>query len=391
MKILLFCLNFVFVSEMMASPNKMDFWAIPQTGTNFFNETETQDRLKAAKEIGVKFIRLAPNKWKTKSRDFLIGDADSFSKLDENDFRALKKFLDDANDVGLKIVLTTLSTPGCRWTQQNGNQYDKKIWQDFKYHQQMAGFWKELARRLRDHPAVVGYDVINEPAPEKAVPFADWYTGDYDRWYGSVKGTPADLNLLYKTVLKAIREVDPETPILFETGYYATAWGIKYLDKLDDKGVLYSFHMYEPYAYTNYRQKGKLIYPGLISTGEGDKPPLINWDRTQITKFFGPLKEWQIKNKVPSNQILVGEFGVYRQHKGAETYLGDLIATFKDLGWHWAFYSFREDTWPGMDYELGRQALSADWWEHYEQGKNPPRPYVINPLFQTILNGIGPR
>jgi len=49
----------------------------------------------------------------------------------------------------------------------------------------------------------------------------------------------------------------------------------------------------------------------------------------------------------------VGEVGVFRINDGAEAYLRDITQLLNSKKWHWAFYSFREDTWAGMDYELG--------------------------------------
>ena len=45
----------------------------------------------------------------------------------------------------------------------------------------------------------------------------------------------------------------------------------------------------------------------------------------------------------------------------------------EDDGLHWAFYSFREDAWDGMDYELGAAKLPWHYWDAVEQGK----PYAL--------------
>lgn len=390
MKVEEFALRIIFLTFFLSCSAlaSNDFWSIPRHGANFFNQVETKERLVAAKAAGIDYIRLAPNKWATQHRDFLLGNVDHFTRLIEEDFKAIEKVLDEAHACGLKVVLTTLSAPGRRWSQQNGDVYDKRIWRNFSYHMEFAEFWKQLADRLKSHPAIVGYDLLNEPAPERAILFQDWYTGDYAKWYASVKDTAGDINTLYRTLAQAIRNVDQKTPLILETGFYATPWAIKYLEKLDDPFVIYSMHMYEPYAYTNYEQTGEFIYPGKSPIGESENPPEVFWDRAQLVQFFAPILEWAKEKNVRSSQIFVGEFGVFRQHQGAAQYLADLISIFKDFGWHWAFYSFREDTWPGMDYELGAQALSEEWWNAYEAGLNPPRPYVQNPLFETIRAGL---
>uniref|UniRef100_A0A1I7ZIA3 MarR family transcriptional regulator n=1 Tax=Steinernema glaseri TaxID=37863 RepID=A0A1I7ZIA3_9BILA len=42
-----------------------------------------------------------------------------------------------------------------------------------------------------------------------------------------------------------------------------------------------------------------------------------------------------------------------RRWAGCTAYLEDVLGTLDRQQVHWAFYSFREDSWDGMDYELG--------------------------------------
>lgn len=61
---------------------------------------------------------------------------------------------------------------------------------------------------------------------------------------------------------------------------------------------------------------------------------------------------------------MLGEFGCLRRHAGCRQYLEDLLTVINDKNsLHWAFYSFREDTWDGMDYELGRENVPETYWE----------------------------
>jgi hypothetical protein len=64
----------------------------------------------------------------------------------------------------------------------------------------------------------------------------------------------------------------------------------------------------------------------------------------------------------------VGEFGCSRKVEGVEKYLSDLIEIFNKNGWHWSFYSYREDVWDGMDYELGTGKLPANYWNYSDSG-----------------------
>lgn len=381
---------------LFAMDSNQVFWDEQRRGTNFFNELETGQRFRDAKKIGVEVVRLVFSKWKADRPsftpgDFLFGSLDKFTTIVEDDFDRLKSVLDDADRSGIKIVLSTLSLPGARWKQQNHDKLDLRLWKDKDFHQTAAKFWKELARRLRDHPTIVGYNLINEPYPEKAPPqFPDWYTGNYEKWYDEVRDSASDLNAFYEKTISAIREVDSSTPIVIDSGYYATPWAFKYLKAMDDKNVIYSFHMYEPYAFTNYENEGKYQYPGKSPIGESEQTTALHWNRKQLREFLSPVREFQKKRGIPSSRVFVGEFGSCRRNIGADKYLRDLISIFNEEGWHWAFYSFREDTWTGMDYELGSAPLPAEYWEALEQGKDIRQKfYKKNALFDAIKTGLG--
>ncbi len=390
----LFLMNNVFA---MPDSGKISFWDSQKRGANFFNAVEKAERIEAAKKFGIQFIRLAPNKWlngrpESETGDFLIGRPSSFTVISESDIKYLKSILGEADKRGVKIVLTMLSVPGGRWKQHNNGVEERKIWQDYKAQDTAISFWKQLAKALKGHPTVAGYNIRNEPTPEFAAPrLADWYTGDYISWYKKAKNTPADINQFYMKAVKAIREVDSETPIVLDTGFYATAWGFKVLEPVLDDKIIYSFHMYEPFSFNSQYNKGKYKYPGKIPLGESENPPVLYWDKTQLEKYLEPVSEWQKTHNIPSNRILVGEFGVFRTNAGAEQYLRDVIDIFNSKNWHWSFYSFREDTWAGMDYELGTKKPNWEYWQAIEQGKIPGpdvyKPNTLSDILRKALNG----
>jgi len=372
--------------------SKISFWNKQHRGANYHNKLPTKDWWSAAREAGISVVRLFPNSWQTSQRDFLLGSADNYEKLNEQDFQKLKEVLDQAQSVGIKVVITTVSLPGLRWRQQNGDQDDLRLWRDLNYHHQAAIFWKDLAFRLKDHPAVVGYNIVNEPHPEraKAAPFSDFWWDDFPNWYAKVVNTPADLNLLYAKVVTAIREVDKDTPIVLDSGLYATPWAFAYLKPIRDDKILYSFHMAEPYAYTTRRiNNGRFTYPGTITIGDGEDRIERFWDAKALDKFLQPVRDWQKQNDIPSNRIFVGEFGCGRAIPGAATYLDDLIKVFNRDDWHWAFYQFRSDgTWTERDYEYGTKPPGGPYWQAVERGEKPQLPRVENPLWDMLKKAL---
>ncbi|MBI3211951.1 MAG: cellulase family glycosylhydrolase, partial [Simkania negevensis] len=191
-------------------------------------------------------------------------------------------------------------------------------------------------------------------------------------------------------------EVDPITPVILDTGLYATPWAIDYLSPSPFTNIIYSFHMYEPYAYTTRKiNNGRFSYPGYLpllidDAQEENKSPvtLIRWDKKALGQFLNPISSWQEKYHIPSSQILVGEFGCDRLSLGTSHYLQDLIQIFDSKNWHWAFYSFREDCWDSMDYELGDSKLSWKYWETAREGQTLDSFRKSNPLFEVLKGAL---
>ena len=113
------------VLQLATVADLIDFWDRPAKGANGFNALP-QDAayFQALAGTGATWVRLTFSKWKGQGRDFLIGNADHYDGLVAKDLAVLHEVLDAADAAGLKVVLTPLSLPGARWTQQNGGAYD---------------------------------------------------------------------------------------------------------------------------------------------------------------------------------------------------------------------------------------------------------------------------
>ena len=346
--------------------SKISFWENQQKGANYFNSTPTREWFQSAANANIRLVRLTFEKWKGAEKDFLIGNTENYKGIVEADFIQLLGFIDYADSLNIKIVLTPISLPGARWVQSNNGIRDGRLWSDEKYHEQTCRFWKDLAERLKNHPAIVGYNIQNEPHPEIFFGNPSFWKNELNDWYKSVKGSPADLNLFYSKVIAAIRKVDAQTPIIIESGLYATPWAFCYLEKINDPNIIYSFHMYEPYNFTNHKlNNGQYQYPGKISIAENGT--IFNLNKNSLKEFLNPVVEWSKKNNIAPDRIWVGEFGCSRKVKGVENYLSNLIEIFNENQWHWSFYSYREDVWDNMDYELGDKNVPWKYWEYSDE------------------------
>ncbi|MFG6653069.1 glycoside hydrolase family 5 protein [Scandinavium sp. M-37] len=366
--------------------DEITFWDTPQYGGNSFNRLPPRSAyFTALHDYGASWVRLSYDKWQPKLRDFLLGSVDHYQGLVPEDLITLKAALKRAQQAGLKVVIAPLSLPGMRWSQNNHGQFDDRLWQDKTYWQQSAQFWRDLATALKDVPGVAAYNIVNEPAPEKMAELAEHSSpAEMVNWYQHHQGTARDLPAFYQTVIQAIREVDPLTPIMVDGGWYGAADGFNYWPaKLEDTRVLYSFHMYEPYevmgAVNQQRQK-RYQYPGVAPFGQRAEM----WNAQRVAAYLQQPFDWAKKHQIPANRVVAGEFGCIRTLPGCRQYLQDVLTILDKTPAHWAFYSFREDSWDGMDYELGKDKVPWSYWQAVDANQPDTLPRHATPEFEPI-------
>lgn len=367
------------------------FWDTPQHGGNSFNGAPPDAAyFRALKATGATWVRLTFSKWKGEGRDFLIGNADHYSGIPKSDLATLIQVMDAADAAGIKVVLAPLSLPGDRWNQQNGNKQDDRLWNDQAYWDQSSAFWRDLAAAIKDHPALAGYNLLNEPTPEKGQNLElrlDEHADAATRitWYKRYEGTTHDLPRFYSQVIAAIRTVDTRTPVMVDGGWYANAWSFSYWPgPLADDKVLYAFHMYEPYEATsgpNIKRDPQYRYPGYQSWLGQER---VTWDKTTVARFLAGPFDWATTHGVPANRMVAGEYGCVRQWADCGAYLGDVLDVLNAHQAHWAFYSFREDVWDAMDYEIAPGFPSGQFYYLMEQGKADQIPRNPSPLMDII-------
>lgn len=373
-------------SAPLAAADLISFWDKPRHGGNSFNRLPP-DRayFDALKGHGATWVRLSFDKWKPAQRDFLIGNADDYQTLDADDLATLRATLDRAHEAGLKVVVAPLSLPWMRWSQNNGGRFDDRLWRDRKHWDTAARYWRDLAAGLKDHPAIAAYNIINEPAPEKhgglpehAPPAA------MKAWFAREEDGSRNLHAFYARVIAAIREVDATTPIMVDSGWYAAADAFGYWPApLPDTRVLYAFHMYEPYAATsgpNLKRRKPYAYPGVVPFGDKQQ----RWDATRVKAYLKTPMDWAAHHAIPSTRMVAAEFGCIRKLAGCARYLEDVIGALDAHRTHWAFYSFREDNWDAMDYELGTGKVPGRYWQAIEDGTPDRVPRKATPLFDVI-------
>ena len=318
--VLLLFLAIVYTDPVRAN-EKLAYWNQQRKGANgdagaaVDSGTDPESWFKAASETGIDFVRLNPIDWQVQDRDFLIGNADNFETLAEEDLVKLKEVLDIAHKYKVKVLMTMFNLPGAR---NRHREHDYRLWTDEAYQLQALAFWTQLAESLRDHPAIVGYNPLNEPHPARKFGlYESSQENEFLEWLKKYKNTTTDLNRFNRRVVKAIRSVDTQTPIILDGWIHSSVEGMGYLEPVDDEAVLYAFHYYGPWIYSTYRiNKGRFRYPDKMPVD--DQGTTIKWTKGDIAKSIEPVIDWAKRNNIPANRIIAEEFGVDRRVGGAE-------------------------------------------------------------------------
>ena len=246
---------------------------------------------------------------------------------------------------GQKVVIDMHATPGAR----NARKENRMFYEE-RYATHFAEVWRRIAERFKGHPAIYGYDLVNEP----------------------LQTSPAPYSLLHVQLAaaRAIREVDPDTPIIVAANGYGSPDGFETLSPLAMDNIIYQPHCYAPGAFTHQgvgskKREGFVPYPN----------PEKGWDKEYIRKQLAPVREFELKHHA---RIFVGEFSAITWAPGADAYIRDCIDIFEEYGWDWCYHAFRE--WDGWSVEKT--------WNGIKDGRDVFVPSDDNPRKRALLEGF---
>jgi hypothetical protein len=280
--------------------------------------------------------------------------------MDEGVQANLDAMIEMAAEADLFAVITFRTGPGRSdftfYRDGAGDWFDsdlliESVWTDKKAQDGWAEMWRHTAERYRDHPAVVGYDLMCEPNSN------DVALGFYEpeEFYPQYAGSTYDWNQFYPRIVAGIREVDRDTPILVSgMGWGGVRW-LPYIEPIDDPRIVYTAHQYEPQSeYTHQDPPAANTYPGefdLDWDGAADA-----FDRAWLEDFLSTLDDFRQDHGAP---VAVNEFGVMRWVPNAADFMRDEIEAFEELGinhalwvWdpHWAPWTENVN---GMNFRYG--------------------------------------
>jgi hypothetical protein len=374
-----------------AGTDKMNYWSVQRRGANYGPIRLRRDDLRAAAEKGIEFFRLRDS-LQSASKNFLIGSADRYQGIPAADIQQLRNILDEIDKAGLKVVFVMFSLPGSRAKNDVSDPRDGRIWRDEQFQQQAFAFWRDLARQLRNHPAIVAYNPLNEPHPEREFGFDNPDDPRFATWLASIRGTTPDLDRFNERMVAAIREVDPDTPIILDGWFYADPRGFRYNQPVADTRTLYALHNLGPWNYTTFRiNKGRFAYPQRMP---GGKDASERWTIENLRAIVEPVRDFAKRNNIPPHRIIATEFWCDRRVEGAAAYLADELRVYNEFGWHWAFYGFRgEGAWTGLDYEIPPNAKVGLLYDAEKRhiDLEPLKPRRPNPVWAVIQRELWKR
>jgi aryl-phospho-beta-D-glucosidase BglC (GH1 family) len=203
--------------------------------------------------------------------------------------------------------------------------------------------WRALAQHFAatDHEHIF-FEIMNEP--EQQDPY---------RWQG-----------IQAQVVDAIRQVAPHSTIIASGAHWSGLPDLLVLQPLDDNNIIYTFHDYEPFAFTHQgatwanpevRPERAIPYP---STPENIAPKLDlepslagqyfldeygenRWDAARVENSIEFAAKWSALHHVP---VYCGEFGVFRDYAppaARAQWLHDMRVALETNHIGWAMWDYQ--------------------------------------------------
>ena len=195
-----------------------------------------------------------------------------------------------------------------------------------------------MAKRFKNHPAVLGYDLMNEPHPgsmfdaPEAIglpPLPNSKSPQFDR---------TRLRPFYQRAINRIRQEDPDGWIFFEPRYGAPGNGApSFLGVIEDprggdKRVAMAPHLYSVMLEANLRYDAQA------------DPAIENW-------------EWQRRSEVATQQspLLIGEWGLDPSWGNSTVFMQNVVDTADRMRAGWAYWAYDPGGWSFLNADLSER------------------------------------
>lgn len=220
------------IKELVGPAEALAFWR------QHYDNYITQEDIHFIKQIGLNSIRVPFN-------HKLMTPEDYPGVWIELGFEMLDRIIHWSKAESLYVILDMHAAP-CGQTGTNIDDSAGHPWlfESAECQDRTVEIWRRIAERYRNEPAVLGYDLLNEPIPH---------------FEGYEKYNPL-LEPLYKRIVAAIREVDSHHIIFLGGARWNTNFSV--FGPPFEGGLAYTFHKYwmEPVQaqiqeYVDFREK----------------------------------------------------------------------------------------------------------------------------------------
>jgi aryl-phospho-beta-D-glucosidase BglC (GH1 family) len=223
------------------------------------------------------------------------------------------------------------------------NNYKQRLLQGNADIVTFVELWRSLAEQFKNtDPEMVFFELMNEPEQTDGV-----------RWQG-----------IESTVADAIRSVDTAHTLIATGAHWSSLEDLLNLEPISDSNVIYTFHDYEPFAFTHqgatwagselnllrhvpYPANDKNIAdnldqePTLAGRLFVEKYAMDHWDAERIERTLAFAEQWSRKHHAP---VYCGEFGVHRPYvdpAARERWLRDTRIALEKHGIGWAMWDYQ--------------------------------------------------
>lgn len=323
--------------------------------------------------------------------------------INNDDITYLDYFLASASSFGMSVCLMV------EFRVKNGDL--STYWFDIKAKQSSALAFEYLAKRYKDNPTIVGFEIMNEPVVRGYPPytltlssvtagsgitatctgaiFNSLFVGKVVAFVGTGGKTftitgYTDANTVVGTLsatvstntyasgtwlvefgdqtwrdfamysINTIRAHDPERTIVVSPTGYSNPSLLPTLEPFPYDNLVYTVHNYQPMPFTHQGVNG---YPILTTAGGNNLYPghVFNgftWDKSYISsEIYQPIRDFKAAHNVP---IWMGEFSCiyFADPDSRYNYLKDHLDLLNAEGYNWTMQS--QGDYIGWDYRYQR-------------------------------------
>ncbi|MBZ0202328.1 MAG: cellulase family glycosylhydrolase [Ignavibacteria bacterium] len=282
---------------------------------------------------------------------------------------------------GIHYVIGMRSGPGAydTYDESQGTVPESRVWNSGNTveQQKYAEMLQMIVQRYANDTLFVGINLVIEPRPKvKLIPANT--SANYKFFLENVFNIHMDQ--VYKGWVTAIRQVDPEIPIIIESFAYSTPELFPGYE-ISGQYIIYSAHNYQPVEFTKAEAPMTMTYPGTYWNITHLSPQLFNAQFLNET-VFRKLIEFGENTGAP---IFIGELGMFKPQIGGADYLRDVLNICTDNGWNFAIWDWRRGSGDNWNIEAFEDEGNLHWKTVLSKMHAPPVP---NPIFPDFGSNI---